>query len=603
MNARNLKSLTKAHSVRAISSRCFRPALAVLVAGSFVLTGLMPRVKAAAGDVDPTFGNGGEVITDFPGKSRSTAQGIAIQADGKIVVAGSSLGHTDLSADFEVFSLARYHQDGTLDATFGTGGRVNTIFPNAFSNRCFAVAIQPDGKIVAGGDAFLQFSQNFALARYNVDGSLDASFASGGTFVLPLPIGDEPVINALAIQTDGRIIVAGQAELSPSKQDFFVLRLNSDGTLDGSFGFGGIAVISFGSNFAFLEDVALQTDGRILVSGEVLVPEGNTVFSEFGVARLNPDGSLDTSFGVGGEVITEVDNPSIGPLGSGADARSVRPLPDGRILVGGGLNCDIARYLPNGDLDSSFGVGGKAVDSFPGGPLMLLPNGQLIIAGNYIVNGGFGTDFSLTRFNSDGTQDDTFGNFGNVRTSFALDGNAKAATIYGSDQIIIAGDALEKGNPQSPIHNFALVRFLGDPAPRSADLEVTTSAFLSSDGQGNRFITYRITVADLGPDPAHYVTLTDHLPHETIFQSIEVPDGWVVYRKPGQSQRGFGLQPVISVSSALVGLRKEPATITVVVKVRSPGPHTLTNNASVVSSFDPDPNLLNNSVTTTTPVP
>jgi hypothetical protein len=209
--------------------------------------------------------------------------------------------------------------------------------------------------------------------------------------------------------------------------------------------------------------------------------------------------------------------------------------------------------------------------------------------------------FSLTRFNSDGTVDTTFGNNGNVKTGFPLVRDAFAATIYGSDQVIMAGDVrLFPGQFPSP-EDFDVVRFLGDPAPRSADLEVTTHAFISSDDPSNRLITYQITIADLGPDPAHYVTLFDHLPPQTTLQSINVPDGWVVYSKP--SQRGVALSGVLAVSSALVGLRKEPATITVVVKLRSPGPHTLTNNASVVSSFDPDPNLLNNTVTTTTSVP
>src|SRR6185312_12779398 len=178
--------------------------------------------SAAAGDLDGAFGTGGTVTTDFAGNG-DEARAVAVQPDGKIVAAGGALGAT---VDF---ALVRYRPDGTLDATFGTGGKVTTDFGSA--EQAFAVAVQPDGKIVvAGGGA-----TGFELARYNADGSLDGTFGAGGKvttrFGLGLPF---TRAHAIVLQPDGKIVVAGTAT-SATAPDFGLARYNPNGSLDASF--------------------------------------------------------------------------------------------------------------------------------------------------------------------------------------------------------------------------------------------------------------------------------------------------------------------------------------------------------------------------------
>jgi len=192
---------------------------------------------AAPGDLDTSFGTGGKVTTDF-GPGSNSAAAVAIQADATIVAAGSSgSGH---------FALGRYNTDGSLDTSFGSGGKVTTEVGGIFE-AASAVAIDANGKIVAaGGTAPSGFCCQFALARYNSNGTLDTSFGSGGkvtTF-----FGAIATASAVAIQTDGKIIAAG-GKFDPFGTGFALARYNSDGSLDTSFGSAGKVVTSFGGAF------------------------------------------------------------------------------------------------------------------------------------------------------------------------------------------------------------------------------------------------------------------------------------------------------------------------------------------------------------------
>ena len=174
---------------------------------------------AAPGDLDTGFGSGGKVNTPF-GSSTDSASAVAIQSDGKIVVAGSSFN----GANFD-FALARYNTDGSLDASFGTNGKVTTDFSNRDDN-AYAVAVQSNGKIVAVGRGSNGSNYDFALARYNTDGMLDASFGTGGKVMTPIGSGDD-IARAVAVQSDGRIVAAGRSAGS-SKVDFAVVRYLGD---------------------------------------------------------------------------------------------------------------------------------------------------------------------------------------------------------------------------------------------------------------------------------------------------------------------------------------------------------------------------------------
>ena len=202
--------------------------------------------QAADGDLDPLFGSGGMVMTDL-GKSTDLAEAVAIQADGKLVVVGTTYKNNDFST--EDFVVTRYNTDGTLDISFGNGGKVRTYFPGLAAVPS-SVVIQPDGKIVVAGGAFplFTFPGDFEVVRYNTNGSLDTSFGDGGIVTTIFPAGSYAF--DVALQSDGKIIAAGThfVDFDPgesSDTDFALARYNPDGTPDATFGVGGQVTTDF----------------------------------------------------------------------------------------------------------------------------------------------------------------------------------------------------------------------------------------------------------------------------------------------------------------------------------------------------------------------
>jgi uncharacterized delta-60 repeat protein/uncharacterized repeat protein (TIGR01451 family) len=580
----------KSNSINRNLARYARPVATLLIVAVFISSSLLLlRVEAAVGDLDPSFGNGGKVVTDWGGESG--AYDVAIQADGKIVVVGGST---------QDFAIARYTPEGTLDSSFGSGGKVLTDFEPywAFAQ---AVAIQANGKIVVGGVRGIhidtQTTNHFALARYNMDGSLDTTFGSGGIVVTAFSGSD--VILDLAIQPDGRIIAVGYTVITFNQSnDLAVLRYHANGSLDTSFGSGGIVTMDFFGHYDGASSVVVQPDGHILVAGATdtnpMTLSANQN-SDFLLLRLNANGSLDTSFGTGGKVITDFSGKNDG-------ARDLALQPDGRILLGGFAHngsfpsFGLARYNANGSLDTAFGSNGKQFANFiplissEGLDMTLLPNGKIVMVGKN--NASANVDFMLARFSADGSLD-SLGSGNYVLTDFSGDYDSPSAlTVYGNDQIIAIGSA------RIGTYDFALARYLGDEAPTAANLSVTMSTSLRTN-----FISYTITVSNYGPDPAYYLTLKDTIPTNTTFQSLSVPSGWVVYSKPAVGQSG-----TISVSKSKMADPHPPftstATFTLVVRVNA-GVHntTITNRAAVTSGFTADPYTNNNKAISQTYVP
>ncbi|MBA2434942.1 MAG: hypothetical protein H0V54_07660, partial [Chthoniobacterales bacterium] len=234
------------------------------------------------GDLDPTFGTNGKVTTDF-GTIIDEARAVAVQPDGKIVTAGATVG-----GNFFDFALARYNTDGSLDITFGTGGKVTTAF-NTNNDEAFAVALQADGKIVAAGFAVIGGTDDFALARYNTNGSLDTTFGTGGKVTTAFGSSIDRA-HAVAVQPDGKIVAAGRAVIGGGSFDFALARYNTDGSLDTTFGTGGKVTTACGSSNDEAFAVALQPDGKIVAAGRVFSNK-----EDFALARYNTDGSLDTT--------------------------------------------------------------------------------------------------------------------------------------------------------------------------------------------------------------------------------------------------------------------------------------------------------------------
>lgn len=355
--------------------------LIALVLAALLLCWPPPSTQAAAGELDASFGIGGKVVTSLS-DGPDFASAIAIQPDGKIVVAGQA--EIDVVRHYNGFAIARYNPDGSLDTSFGVDGKVVTDLGPFDSAR--AVAIQADGKIVAAGYARLTSiygiitGGDFALARYNPDGSLDTTFGSTGKikthFNEPSEFGHVDQIQAIAVQSDGRIVVAGDVLNSASQSvDFAVLRYDSSGNPDPSFGSTGRAITDIGA-LDSAKAIALQADGRIVVAGQSYM---SSTF-DFVVARYNANGSLDASFGSGGKTVTD--------FGSDDTVYAVTVQSDGRIIAAGSSagNFALARYNTNGGLDFSFGSSGKVSTDFFGTTdiaraIALQQDGRIVAAG------------------------------------------------------------------------------------------------------------------------------------------------------------------------------------------------------------------------------
>jgi uncharacterized delta-60 repeat protein len=396
------------------------PPLTLLLVG----TALLGREAAADGTLDPTFGGDGIVVTLGGG---GEARQAAIQPDGRIVVAGYGDNLASPTSATDIV-LARYQTDGALDTTFGTGGLVVTHIPGP-SGHDFAydVALQPDGKIVAVGHKFEAHAEMLAV-RYLPDGSLDPSFGSSG--IVRLTPATESFANNVAIQPDGAILVGGPTGPTGTT----VARLQPNGSLDGTFGTGGFATLAAGSGVLSMLDLALQADGRIVVTGsaqDVSVPG-----IQVGTARFTSSGQPDNTFGTGGVVRTD-----LGPQDDVGIAVAVQP--DGRIVVGGytrvvDQEAVVLRYTTGGVLDPTFGTGGIAALSLgvqnQARGLVVQPDGKIVTAGLHVL------DFMLARFTSGGALDTSFGTNGTVITSITPGRDmANAIQIPASNALLAVG--------------------------------------------------------------------------------------------------------------------------------------------------------------------
>jgi hypothetical protein len=390
------------------------------------------KVKAAPGDLDTTFGTGGRVITQVG--NRDHGHGMTIQADGKTLLVGDSR--------FVIWDMTvvRYNTDGSLDTSFGTGGVVN-ISIGSGDDYASAITTQSDGKIIVGGTS-LNGGEDFAVVRLNTDGSLDMSFGTGGKVVVPTSSGNDEVY-ALAVQSDGKILAGGDGS-----NDFTLIRLNSNGSLDTGFGTGGIVKTNFYNSLDELHALVIQNDGKIIATGLA----GRQVPGEFhgydyALARYNTDGSLDTSFGTGGKASVRIGVPS-----GLAVAEGVAIQNDGKIVAGGYFysagrvdKFGVARFNTDGTLDNCFGNGGTVATALSssddiGTSLALQSDGKIVVGGHTRTPSGL-RGFALVRYNTDGSLDMSFGTGGKVSTVMGSGGlgYGNGMGIQSDGKIVVAG--------------------------------------------------------------------------------------------------------------------------------------------------------------------
>jgi uncharacterized delta-60 repeat protein len=421
----------------------------ILTIGLFLA--LSASVSAAPGDLDMTFGSGGIVFTATGNNpSLDIAQEMAIQPDGKIVVVGD--GGTFGNFNNWDFAVIRYNPDGSLDTSFGGTGIVITPVSN-FNDGAYSIAIQADGKIVvAGYSGDGGGGSRFAVVRYNPNGTLDTSFGATGIVITPTPAGRYGFGNSVAIQSDAKIVVAGVMFTS-----FAVVRYNSNGSLDTTFNGTGIVITSLSAFENYAYSVAIQPDGKIVVAGT----SDNPSSYQFAVVRYNTNGSLDTSFGGGGIVFTEI--------GAASGAASVAIQADGKIAAAGSSgnfpnnNFTLVRYNTDGSLDTSFSGTGKVVTPVGSScsranSVAIQPDGKIVAAGSS-CNGGTGlSNFAVVRYNGNGSLDTTFNGTGEVITPLTGGHDHINSVAIQTDGKIVAAGGTDYG---SDFHDFTLVRYQG----------------------------------------------------------------------------------------------------------------------------------------------
>ena len=421
----------------------------LIVAAAFVAALLVAApALAVPGALDPTFSGDGKVITRVTDRS-DFAIDVAVQEDGKILAAGlSGSGGTN-----QRFGVVRYLSGGALDTTFSGDGTLTTDFSNG-SDAANEVAVQGDGKIIAAGLTNPGNGANFALARYHPNGSLDTSFSTDGLVTTSFtPRSDS--IQGVLILDDGDIVAAGIAGYLTANAKFALARYNSNGRLDTSFGGDGKVMTDFTSTYDAAFGIALQADGKFVVAGSAGDPNGR-----FALARYEPDGGLDNTFGGDGRVMTDFTSKFDEALGIVIQG-------DGKIVLGGGAGFNgvnpkfaAARYNLDGSLDMTFHGDGKVTTDFTsqtdfGSDVRLQADGKIVLGGEAGADGTNGR-FALVRYDPNGSLDPTFNSDGRVTTDFtaARDG-AVGVEIQPDGNILAAGGAAFDRRDT----NFALARY------------------------------------------------------------------------------------------------------------------------------------------------
>jgi len=457
-------------SDRGLAQLAFRTSRRLRLFAAFVVIASSTFALAQAGSLDTTFGTGGIFATSFTQYDVTIDSAAAIQSDGKIV-----LGGTIPSGQSQVAALIRLNTNGTLDSSFGTGGIVSSTFGITDGAGVTAVAIQPNGQILAAavGDFLLDGS----VGRFNPDGSLDTTFGNGGFAISRSLDSGAGTLSFMTLQADGKILVTGGG---------LIERYTSSGQLDPTFGSSGIAALSS----PLVTAIALQADGKILVTTGVGAPPTLTT-AQFlpvplagSIARYNTDGSLDSNFAVSGQAACVASAAAIAVRSNGKivvagtiTSALLTTVSGGVTLVNNQTGFGLVRYNSNGSVDTTFnpgggiGSGGGVItgfgSSFPASSAFALAvqsNGDIVVAGQAgIGNQTFtASSFVLARYTATGQLDTTFGSSGIVITTLRQGTTSFVNTLVlqSDGKIIAAGNSGTPAQRGFFLNNFAVARYL-----------------------------------------------------------------------------------------------------------------------------------------------
>ncbi|WP_018615899.1 Ig-like domain-containing protein [Segetibacter koreensis] len=418
------------------------------------------------GNPDYTFGRGGKIITTFRGFENNDPSSVILQNDGKIIVAGFAEKEVGLSD----FAIARYKTNGILDSSFSNDGLQTTDF-DSLDNTSNSIAIQANGKIVLAGASSIHgliARGTYCVARYNLNGSLDNTFDRNGklTHSFTSKEAQTEYIGA-AIQTNGKILAAGHTQKGIYEQEHFVIRYNTDGSIDSSFANKGRQVIEL-----HIIALAIQTKDRILVASAKPLNEASYNI----LSRYNANGNLDSTFAGRGAMMLDF-----------YTVTSIAIQGDGKIIVAGFGTEDgefyspkVARYDINGAIDSSFSNDGKQyIDLGSIDAIAIQSDGKILVGDAYVGD----NNIRLARLNSDGTLDSSFANKGMQITSGSDDVTSIA---FGNKGKIVVGSFNHNQNLSSfigvynsdgnPDNNFSdegkLIRDFGDGTTNSQSVAV-----------------------------------------------------------------------------------------------------------------------------------
>lgn len=437
--------------------KCFLAAMVLLLGTSGISQAQMP------GTIDSTFATNGVLKLSPYQAGTDIANAVAVLPDNKILMAGI----TDPGNFLWDAVVYRVNSNGTVDSTFGING--SSIF-DVGGNQDYVqdMKVLTDGSILVAGGAYDGLADvNFAAAKLNADGVVDSSFGINGRFVMSLyPEDGEDIANAVAVQPDGKIILAGSGYIPNVGTHLAMLRLNENGTLDSTFGDNGMVITNSGYENDVAYDILILSDGHILLCGYA-----DALAQQVLIEKFSETGALDSSFGTGGIALYD--------LNPGNDvAWAIRMHPNGKIMAAGrkGAGNGKTDYMvmainANGTLDTGFGIGGVASKNInindAALDMLIEPSGKIVLAGS--SGGGLlgSQDFSICRFNENGSVDNTFGTNGATVSEIGTFFSEAAAIGRQSDgKLVVAGKSADFDN------DIALVRYFSDPVVATCDMPV-----------------------------------------------------------------------------------------------------------------------------------